>query len=47
MNYEQAIKPTAFMKQDALETLYPQDCFQSILQNQPNMLLFRCSLLIR
>lgn len=27
MNYEQAIKPTAFMKQDVLDTLHPQDCF--------------------
>lgn len=27
MNYEQAIKPTAFMKQDVLDKLHPQDCF--------------------
>lgn len=27
MNYEQAIKPTAFMKQDVIDTLHPQDCF--------------------
>lgn len=27
MLYEQAIKPTAFMKQDVLDTLHPQDCF--------------------
>lgn len=27
MNYEQAIKPTAFMKQDVLDTLHDQDCF--------------------
>ena len=27
MNYEQTIKPTAFMKQDVLDTLHPQDCF--------------------
>lgn len=27
MQYEKAIKPTAFMKQDVLDTLHPQDCF--------------------
>lgn len=27
MLYEQAIKPTAFMKQDVLDTLHPQDMF--------------------
>lgn len=27
MQYEQAIKPTAFMKQDVLDTRHPQDCF--------------------
>lgn len=27
MKYEEAIKPTAFMKQDVLDTLHPQDCF--------------------
>lgn len=27
MNYEKAIKPTAFMKQDVLDTLHSQDCF--------------------
>lgn len=26
MNYEQAIKPTAFMKQDVLDTLQADDC---------------------
>jgi hypothetical protein len=27
MTLEEAIKPTAFMKQDVLDTLHPQDCF--------------------
>lgn len=27
MKYEQAIKPTAFMKQEVLDTLHPSDCF--------------------
>lgn len=33
MNYEQAIKPTAFMKQDVLDTLHPQDMFFATATN--------------
>jgi hypothetical protein len=42
MNYEQAIKPTAFMNQDALETMYPYDCFFAFAEptNQASVPLF-------